>query len=600
VRAVRNRVELSPPAVLHGPPLDERMPSTLGAPGDADANVGAYLARAAALSPDLEAVIEPRGSGWKRTSYAELDARCDAIAHGLREIGLARGDRTAVFVPPSSDLIALVFALFKLGAVPVLLDPGMGRESVVACLARMKPRAFVGVPLAHIVRGIHARELSSIEIDVVVGRRWILKAPTLARIARPARGAFSAARTGRDETAAILFTSGSTGPAKGVVYAHGMFAAQIETLKRLYAIRPGEVDLACFPLFALFDAALRTTCVIPRLDPSHPGSCDPARVADALVAHRCTYSFGSPAIWRRVAPFAAARGFCFPDLERVLIAGAPVSPALVAALRTRIAERGDVHTPYGATESLPLTSISGAEILDVRSSIEGGFGTCVGRAAPGVDIALIPVEDRAIADWSDVTPLGHDSIGEVCVRGAVVTREYADDGAATRAAKIADGEAVVHRTGDAGWIDTDGRLWIVGRTSHRIETRAGVVWPVPLENVCDLHPRLTRTALVGVGERRSEQPVLVVEPRPGEMPRGAAGRERFAREIAALRAAHERPDTPTVLPDLRRVLFRESLPVDVRHNAKIRREILKAWAAARLDAEVDADADAHMAAEPRA
>src|SRR5205085_7356034 len=122
---------------------------------------------------------------WDATSFAELDRRCDAIAHGLARLGLARGERCAVFVRPGADLVAIVFALFKLGAVPVLLDPGMGARALVACLARVEPRAFLGVPLAHVLRVVHARALASIEIAVTVGGRWFPHSVPLDELARP-------------------------------------------------------------------------------------------------------------------------------------------------------------------------------------------------------------------------------------------------------------------------------------------------------------------------------------------------------------------------------------------------------------------------------
>jgi acyl-CoA synthetase (AMP-forming)/AMP-acid ligase II len=535
------------------------------------------LTETASRAPERAAVIAPRGrDGWRTIAYGELDALSAAIAHGLAERGLARGDRVALLVRPGIDLIAIVFALFRMGAVPVLIDPGMGASTLVRRLARTRPRALLAVPLAHVARLWFARELESIEIAVQVGARIVPGIPSLDEIALSARGAFACAPVRADDVAAILFTSGSTGPAKGVVYTHGMFAAQIDALRALYRFRPGEVDLACFPLFALFDAALGTTCVIPRLDPSRPGACDPAAIAAALERHACTYSFGSPAIWRRLAPWAIERGVRFPALERVMIAGAPVSPALVAAMRTRIGVHGDVHTPYGATESLPVSSIASAAIEELRARIEGGFGSCVGSIVPGVDVALIAVADRAHARWSDVEKLPPRSIGEVCVRGALVTREYAEDRDATLRAKIRDEDGSVwHRMGDAGWIDDDGRLWIVGRVSDRIETRAGVVWPVPVENACDVHPRVRRTALVGLGARGHEVPTLVVEPARNERPRGAIEERRFHAEIEALRRATAVAGSPVEPARIERVLFERALPVDVRHNAKIRRDLLK-------------------------
>lgn len=540
-------------------------------------NVAEHFVRSARLQPNRAAIIAPHGArGWRVTSYLELEQRCDALANGLVERGVERGDRVALFVRPGADLIAITFALFKLGAVPILIDPGMGREHVVQCLARLKPRVFIGVAVAHVLRVLHARQLGSIEIALVAGRKTWPGQESLGDIARPGHGAFTLAPTARDETAAILFTSGSTGPAKGVVYTHGMFDAQIRALKSLYDLRPLERDLACFPLFALFDAALETTCVFPRIDPLRPARCNPRDIADAILAHGCTYGFGSPAIWRRVVPWAIENGVRFPTLTRALIAGAPVPPALVANLRTLIAHDGDVHTPYGATECLPVSSISGSEFeAGVRVRVEGGHGACLGRAAPGIEIGIVEFGERTRHD-DEFVP--HGRIGEICVRGAVVTRAYADDAKSTLAARSRIGESDWHRTGDAGYVDADERLWTVGRCAHRIETRTGTRWPVPLENVCDVHPRVRRTACVGSGPSKDQRPCLVIEPNPGDWPRSSAERAAFAAEMRALVDARLRSGSPAHTGFPERVLFHAAFPVDVRHNAKIRREELARFA----------------------
>ncbi|MBK7876367.1 MAG: AMP-binding protein [Planctomycetes bacterium] len=550
-------------------------------------NIGARLAVSARARPDAVAVRAAVGVKGGKTvfesaTFAELHARANAIARGLSAQGLSRGDRTAVFVRPGVDLIAVVFALFELGAVPVLLDPGMGARKLVASLARIEPRAFVGVPLAHVLRLVHARALSSIRIAVTVGARWFPRSVPLETLVKDHAGSFEAVPVHADDEAAILFTSGSTGPAKGVVYTHAMFQAQVEALRGQYGFEPGEVDLACFPLFALFDVAFGMTRVFPLLDPSRPGRCDPARIAEALETFECNNTFGSPAIWRRVAPWCRAQGRWFPALKRVLIAGAPVSPELVEAVHGMLDGRGEVYTPYGATESLPVCSITGREILAVREKTEHGFGTCVGRPVAGIELAIIPVRDEPIERWDDALRSGPFQLGEVCVKGAVVTHRYASESEATRAAKIAGDEGFWHRMGDLGWLDDEGRLWFCGRKSHRLETGRGIVAPVPTENVVQRHPRVRRAALVGVGERGAQRAVLVIEPKKGEFPKKKSARAAFVDEVLAFLAA-ERRATPLHAPEtIEHVLFHPAFPVDVRHNAKVKNELLQRWAEKKL------------------
>ena len=536
-------------------------------------NVAELLTRSARERGTHAAIVEPGPRrSWRITSFSELEADCDAIGHGLRERGVVPGDRVAVFVRPGRDLIALAYALWKIGAVPILIDPGMGRANVARCLERTRPRVLIGVLLAHLLRRLERARLGSIEIALLVGRA-LPGIETLAGTRRPERGHLLAHAASSDETAAILFTSGSTGAPKGVVYTHGIFRAQLDALRALYGFRPGERDLACFPLFALFDAALGTTAVIPQLDPLRPAQCEPADVALAIQQHGCTYGFGSPAIWKRVAPWARANGVRFPTLTRALVAGAPVSTTLIGSLRELLAPGGDVHTPYGATECLPVSSLSGAELADgLRERVEGGHGSCVGRVAPGVEVAIVPVVDGPLAC---IERLATAEIGEICVRGAVVTRAYADDPAATERAKVHDGGVVWHRTGDAGYVDADGFLWTVGRVAHRVECAEGRRWPVMLENVCDLHPRVLRTALVGAGGT-----TLIVEPVGGAR-RSVAERAQLLAEMHALVAAKRVSGAPLPLAVPVRLLEHEHFPVDVRHNAKIRREDLALWAGER-------------------
>ncbi len=537
-------------------------------------NIGAHLPRTAARSPRRTAIVEPDG---RRTSYAELDQRAGEIAAGLCEAGLAAGDRVAVFVRPGRDLVAIAFALFRIGASPVLLDPGMGREAVVAALAKVAPRGFVGVPLAQLLRRLYASRLPSIEISIATRRAPFSGGIALAELVRSAKHSIEPLEREPDDEAAILFTSGSTGPAKGVVYTHANFAAQIELLKRIYSIEAGEVDLACFPLFALFDAALDTTTVFAPLDASHPGRCDPAAIARAAETNGATYSFGSPAIWTRVAPWCRANGVRLESMRRVLIAGAPVSPSLISDMRGVLSAGADVHTPYGATECLPVSSIRGAEIEgDVRARSESGSGNCIGRAAPGIEVALLPITDAPIAIWSEDLRLAPGELGEICVRGPIVTREYANEPELTRAAKISSGKGPWHRMGDVGYFDDEGRLWFCGRKSHRLETASGIVPPVPTENVYNAHPRVARTALVGSGARGQERAVLVVEPSAGAMPRTDAERARFGGELDEIWRTRSRPGVPPLVP-ASEVRFRRELPVDVRHNAKIERGALKRW-----------------------
>ncbi len=518
-------------------------------------NVARWLADAAVARPGSDAIIAPAGNGWRRLTFREVDTWTDALAAGFTAHGIGRGERTLLLVRAGVDLIAVTYALFKAGAVPVLIDPGMGRAGFLRCVAELAPSSFVGIPLGHVARLLNPTAFASVRRHVTVGTRWFWGGPTLDTLAAAGAGASGIVDCADTEEAAILFTSGSTGPAKGVLYTHGNFNAQVRALKASYAFAPGEVDCAAFPLFSLFDNALEMTSVIPDLDPSKPGTCDPAKVARALTEHRCTTAFGSPAIWRRVAPWAIEHGVQFPGLRRVLIAGASVPPSLISQLQ-QILPDGDVGTPYGATESLPVSTLFGREVIAETAALTiAGAGTCVGYPAPGITVRILAITDDPLPTMADARALPDGEVGEITVAGDVVTRSYARRPDADAAAKIVDGERVWHRIGDLGYRDTKGRLWFCGRKTERLETAAGPLYTDRVEGrLAPLVPA-RRIALVGAGPRGQEVPVLVIEGPPDE----------------ALRAAMAAEGT------VGRVEFHPAFPVDVRHNAKINRIELKRW-----------------------
>ncbi|WP_373048796.1 fatty acid CoA ligase family protein [Vulgatibacter sp.] len=544
------------------------------APQQPGCNIASHLPAMARLQPHRRAVVAPAGRDaqgrvtWSHLTFAQLDQRSDAIARGLRRVGVARGTRTVLLVKPSLDFFALTFALFKLGAVIVLIDPGIGRKALVRCLDEVEPEAFVGIPAAHVARLLFRKPFRKVHTLVTVGRK-LWGGHTLEDLVDP--GPFEMAPTTPDEVAAILFTSGSTGIPKGAVYTHGIFDAQVRLIRALYGIEPGEIDLPTFPLFALFDPALGMTAILPDMDARFPARADPARLLEAITDHGVTNMFGSPALLDNLSRHCVARGLRLPTLRRVLSAGAPVRSDVLARTAALLDAPAQVFTPFGATESLPVCSIGSEEVLrETAAGTAAGKGICVGRPAPEMLVRIIHTSDEAIERWSDELLVPRGTVGEITVRGPVVTPGYFARPEQTRLAKIDDGGQVVHRMGDLGWEDEEGRIWMCGRKSHRVETAAGTLYPVMVEEVLNQHPAVLRTALVGVGPKGAQQPVLLVEP---EAHASTACLVDELRTLAAGNAA------TAGIEDLR--LHEKPFPVDVRHNAKIEREKLARAAAKR-------------------
>ena len=539
-------------------------------------NIAASLPRLAAQSPDRVAMRCPgtRGpDGLARYDVTltcrELDARSDAIAAGLGRRGIVRGTRTVVMVRPSPEFFLLMFALFKAGAVPVLVDPGIDRRALKQCLDEAQPQAFVGIPLAHFARVLLGWAKSA-RVRITTGARAWLSDATLAQVERDGAGATAQlADTGPDDIAAILFTSGSTGVPKGVVYRHRHLLAQVAMLGDAFGIVPGGVDLPTFPPFALFDPALGVTSVIPDMDPTRPALADPRRLLDAITRFGVDQLFGSPALMAVLARHGAP----LPGVKRVTSAGAPVPADVVTRIRELLPDDAQFWTPYGATECLPVTVIEGRELQATREATERGAGTCVGHAVAPNAVRVIRITEDAIGEWSDGLRLRDGEVGEITVAGPTTTDTYFNRDGMTRLAKIrehlSDGsERVVHRMGDVGYFDGEGRLWFCGRKSHRVETAAGPLYTEQVEPVFNIHPQVRRTALVGNGATGAQVPVLCVE-----LGEGVGRREwpRIERELRGIGAT--RPHTAHIARFVRHPGF----PVDIRHNAKIGREKLAAW-----------------------
>jgi acyl-CoA synthetase (AMP-forming)/AMP-acid ligase II len=551
-------------------------------------NIAYRLKASARRMPYKRAVVCPAGRDragrvtYAHLTFEQLDRESDSLAAGLVSIGIQRGTKTVLMVKPGIAFFVLIFAMFKCGAVPVVVDPGMGLGRMLRCLASTRPEAFIGLPLAHLVRVGFPRYFRSVLVNVTVGPRLLWGGASLAKLyVRPWR-AFDMASTGPDETAAILFTTGSTGPAKGVVYTHGNFDAQIRQIQGHFAIGEDEIDLPTFPLFALFDPALGMTAVIPDMDPRKPALVDPQKIIEPILNQGVTNMFASPALLNRVGAFGLQHRVKLPSLRRVVSAGAPVSPANIEQFAAMLTDESEIHTPYGATEAVPVVSLGSHEILgETRSLSEQGYGMCVGRPLQETEVRIIRISDDPIPHWSDDLPVKDGEIGEIVVRGALVTRRYYRDENANARAKIADGSSFWHRMGDLGWRDSKNRIWFCGRKSHRVTTPAGDLFTIPCEAIFNKHPGVLRSALVGVGAPGCQRPVICIERDKSGPPIKPRQLTNELRELAA---------TSPLTRSIRHFLVHPGFPVDIRHNSKIFRERLAAWAARRVkDSEEPAD-----------
>ncbi|MBN9419570.1 hypothetical protein ABS71_22310 [bacterium SCN 62-11] len=535
-------------------------------------NVAHLLSERVQADPDGRCLVYSEDGIDRVKTFREVETQCDEYAHGLRAFGLSPGDKVLLMERPGPIFVALTWALFKLGCVPVFLDPGMGVKPLLGCIERLKPDALIGVRRAHLLRSLHGKSFQSVRRAVVTDGRWIGASP-LWRVASPGSGHFPPETVNKDQLAAILYTSGSTGPAKGVEYRHGIFHAQVAALKDMFDFQPGEMDMPGFPLFALFSTALGLTCVLPELNPSRPASVEPARLVRAIHDWKIQNLQGSPAIWDKLGKYCRDYGIKLPSVRRVITFGAPISLDFIEMWRKLMDGNGDVYTPYGATEVLPVSFISGEEVtLETSSQTTEGAGTCIGRPIAGVEVRIMRTSDDTVAEWDEELMLKATEIGEIVVHGEQVTWAYFEDQEATSKSKILQGDKVWHRMGDLGYFDEAGRLWIVGRKSHRIQGEQHVYYPVCAEGIVDQHPDVLRSALVALGQAPDQKPAIVLQLHKPKLQKDMAERNRIVREVKERLARHP------IYGDVKSVFFHRNFPVDPRHNAKIDREALAEWA----------------------
>ncbi len=544
-----------------------------------NANIAVHLPAIAQTNPDMLAVAVQRHQGgntiYQSYSFAELNLQSDRIARGLDRYGIKPGMRMVLMVKPSLEFFALTFALFKVGAVLVLVDPGIGLKNLKQCLAEAEPEAFVGISKAHVARLLFGWAQNTLHKWVTVGWKLGWGGKRLDELIDSSdSSSWPTAKMTSDSTAAILFTSGSTGVPKGAVYTHGIFNAQVEMMKTEYGIEPGERDLATFPPFALFGPALGMAAIVPDMDASKPAKANPAYLLEAIDTYKTTNMFASPAVIEVIGKHAAPKQCKLNSFKRIISAGAPANLPSIKRFTSLLSEDAQVFPSYGATEALPVATIGSNELLNTEDATNTGAGVCVGRIMSGLEAKIITVTDDAVPVWYPELEQPEGTLGEIAVKGPVVTREYYKNDHGTALAKIyldknnKEG-AFYHRMGDIGYFDAQGRLWMCGRKSHRVVLEDQTLYTIPCERIFNTHPAVYRTALVGVKKNNTTLPVLCVE-------LNDSGKKIPANQL--MNALAEIAQSNDITRAITTFLIHPDFPTDIRHNAKIFREQLAQWA----------------------
>ncbi|WP_433734642.1 fatty acid CoA ligase family protein [Nocardia sp. CA-129566] len=537
----------------------------------------------ARAEPNRAAVIFPHGRNpeglpdYRTITYRELDRWSDTIAERLTTSGVGTGTRTIVLVLPGPELYAVMFGLLKIGAVPVVIDPGMGVRKMLRCLRAVDAEAFIGIPQAHALRVLFRRSFRRVHTAVTVGRRWFWGGAALRDWGTTPTGVAPLRKPAADSDLLVIgFTTGSTGPAKAVEMTHGNLAAMIEQVHAARGHIEPDTSLITLPLVGILDLLLGARCVLPPLIPSQVGSTDPGDIVDAVERFGVRTMFASPAVLIPLLRRLEQQPTELKSLSSIYSGGAPVPDWCIAGLRAVLPEDARVYAGYGSTEALPMSTIESRELFDgLIERTHRGAGTCIGRPADRVRARIVAITEDPIPTWQRAEAIAGQlensrGIGELVVAGPNVSTRYYWPKQANAQGKIVDGAVIWHRTGDLAWIDEQGRIWFCGRKSQRVLTPQGPMFTVQVEQIFNTVVGVARTALVGVGERGAQRPVLCVELR------SVADATTVE---AALRARAAESELTRMIADF---LVHPKFPVDIRHNAKIGREQLSVWATQEL------------------
>jgi acyl-CoA synthetase (AMP-forming)/AMP-acid ligase II len=505
-------------------------------------NVAAILSARAAEHPDRIALLD--GAARRSVSYAQLDVASARAAAALRARGLQPGDTLLVVHPVSPELYVALIGALRAGLVPAIPPAGGGLRALAHCARLHPPRAVLGGGMGWLAVGAvaelrHAMRLSTAAAPFafdVLASNLIGRAPVEPR--------------DDDDPAMLTFTSGSTGDPKALVRSHGVARAQLDALRTTLTL-DGVVTLCAMPMVTFAELAAGATCFLPGLDLRRPSRVDGDLLAARLRERHVERVVASPALLSNLAAALRRRAQTLPALRTIASGGAPVMPPLAGALRA-VAPDARVLAVYGSTEAEPIAALDAAEVSAAdHAAMRAGAGLLAGRPCDAGTIAIVAADPGAL-----IGPFAHDdgverralpcgAVGEIVVRGPQVVPHYLDR-AADATTKIRAGATIWHRTGDLGYRDEHGRLWLVGRASARVDDARGIVDPLRVECALSYLPQVARSAIAALDGAR----VLLVEPATG-----------VRLDEAAIRAA-------AGFVAIDRIVI-GTVPVDRRHQAKV-------------------------------
>ena len=396
----------------------------------------------------------------EKITYSELSKDVKEYANYFLSKGLKNGDNVLIFVPMTIELYKILSAIFYIGATAIFVDAWADKNRLSQALTIVPCKAFIGCPKAFILK-LMSKKVRNVKLNFVSGFIGKCKKEYNIEPAKP------------DTTALITFTTGSTGLPKAAKRTHEYLLEQHYVLKKHLNPETDDVDLASLPIFVLHNLACGTTSVIPDFNPQKPADINPEKIIKDIEKNNINTSVGSPRFYEKLAEYSEIKG-----LERIFTGGAPVFPKSAKLLQEKF-KNCNVEIVYGSTEAEPIASISTRELLDFKGEVKDGL--FVGKPIDDINVKNIRPSDEPVQNFEE-SWLPQGEIGEICVEGKHVLKEYYNSEKAQNFAKIRYNGQIWHRTGDAGYIDKDDNLFLMGRVKNRFEYNGKEIYVFPIEN----------------------------------------------------------------------------------------------------------------------
>lgn len=440
-------------------------------------NVIEYLHLNARKYPDKIAIQHKEHS----ITYFALEKEVLLTANYFRAKGIKAGDRVLIFVPMSIDLYRIVLALFRIGAIAVFLDEWVSKERMELCCKIAQCNAFIGVWKARVF-SFFSKELREIPIKLNLSYKKVI------RDASDQSTTFH--QVNSNDTALITFTTGSTGTPKAAKRTHAFLLEQFIALTEEIYLGPDAVDLTMLPIFVLCNLGIGSTTVIPDFKATKPDSLDPKVFFELLHKHKVNRISASPFVIKKMAKYAIQNKLETANLKNIFTGGAPVFPQ-EATLYAAAFPHSNVEILYGSTEAEPISKINVKDLIHLKTDILKD-GLFVGHPTHLVKVKIIKISNSPIIctslDEFNILELDNNSIGEIAVSGKHVLKEYYNNEEAFKKNKIVVDDEIWHRTGDSGYKDNKGNLYLTGRCNQIIWKGDQLIAPFLYENFLQTIP----------------------------------------------------------------------------------------------------------------